>query len=379
MIKNISNNNCGIYCWTNKINGRKYIGQSINLKKRKSHFTCFNSPYGGIYIDRARTKYNKKEYWEYKVLEYCNEEELNEKEIYYIDLYNTFNEIKGYNLSEGGNGSRGYKLTEEHTKKIREVTIKPIYQIDTKTLEIINEFESITEATIYIKGSNCCITNCCNGKQKTAYGYYWVRKEDYENGIRPIIKKETKKVLQIDRYTLKIIREWDSSSQASKQMGFIKQHIIACCKGKMKTANNYIWCYKEDYENRKDNLKFKNGNFTEVYQLDLVTNRIIRKWDSIKEAEKETKCKSIRSCCNGYIKQSGGFKWCYVDNPKKANYIEHLKGTKIIQYDLKGNLVQEWNKIIDAAKFYNINESGIRGVCKNKLKTYKGFIWRYAI
>lgn len=30
------NNNCGIYCWANKITGKKYIGQSRNLSNRKN-------------------------------------------------------------------------------------------------------------------------------------------------------------------------------------------------------------------------------------------------------------------------------------------------------------------------------------------------------
>lgn len=68
----------GIYLWRNKITGKVYIGQAKDLHGRKLQFYQYNRVYGGPHIDRARAKYKDiPEVWEYKVLAYCDVDNLN--------------------------------------------------------------------------------------------------------------------------------------------------------------------------------------------------------------------------------------------------------------------------------------------------------------
>lgn len=92
----------GIYKITNKSNGKFYIGQSTNLNKRfKDHRNSINRKEddkrgkGPLYDDMR--KYGL-DCFSFEVLEKCNKEELNDKEEYYIDLYDAVN--KGYNKSK---------------------------------------------------------------------------------------------------------------------------------------------------------------------------------------------------------------------------------------------------------------------------------------
>ena len=39
------------------------------------------------------------------------------------------------------------------------------------------------------------------------------------------------------------IRKWDSAIQAQKELGVNQGNISKCCKGKLKSASNYIWMY----------------------------------------------------------------------------------------------------------------------------------------
>ena len=56
------------------------------------------------------------------------------------------------------------------------------------------------------------------------------------------------------------------------------------------------------------------------------------------------------------------------------------KGVKsILQYNLEGNFIKEWNSMIEASKILNIKSSGISACCKGNIKFSKGFIWRYKI
>lgn len=113
------NDMCGIYMITNKINGKKYIGKSIHIGIRwkehcKPHVT-------ETHIDRAITKYGP-ENFEINVIEGINSDEenleelLNQREIYYINLYNAKESENFYNHSYGGDGFFGGNKHPNHGK-----------------------------------------------------------------------------------------------------------------------------------------------------------------------------------------------------------------------------------------------------------------------
>lgn len=103
-----------IYCYHCISTGKKYIGQTINEKHRKSTHICKAKTDCNFLFYRAVRKYG----WEnfiYGIIDTFDENWLNEKEIYFIEKYDTFN--NGYNTTVGGEGSRGRVRTEEELKK----------------------------------------------------------------------------------------------------------------------------------------------------------------------------------------------------------------------------------------------------------------------
>lgn len=50
-----------------------------------------------------------------------------------------------------------------------------------------------------------------------------------------------------------------------------------------------------------------------IYQIDIKTNKIIKKWDSITEAQKELKIGHVSCVCYGRRNHAGGFKWEFVN------------------------------------------------------------------
>lgn len=108
---------CGIYSIENIINHKKYIGQSVNVEHR---WYCHrsdlkNKKHDNDYLQKSWNKYGE-ENFQFRVLEQCHRDMLNEKERYYIDLYNTMNRDYGYNLKSGGQ-DRNY-VTDDVKKKI---------------------------------------------------------------------------------------------------------------------------------------------------------------------------------------------------------------------------------------------------------------------
>lgn len=88
----------GIYKVTNKVNGKVYIGQSVDIGRRwRQHMTAEDD----IYFHKAIQKYGVENFiWE--VIEQCKKSELDERESYWIEYYDSFN--KGYNCTRGGDG-----------------------------------------------------------------------------------------------------------------------------------------------------------------------------------------------------------------------------------------------------------------------------------
>ena len=91
-----------IYKTTNLINGKIYIGQ------KKSDTFLANQYLGSGVRLRSAIKHHGKENFTVELLEECtSKEQLDSREIYYIDKYNSRDLTIGYNLAKGGDGVGG--------------------------------------------------------------------------------------------------------------------------------------------------------------------------------------------------------------------------------------------------------------------------------
>lgn len=104
-----------IYLTTNLVNGKQYIG------KHKSEAFDENYKGSGILIRKAIDKYGIDNFSCEVLCECFSDEKLNEKEIYYIKLYDAVNNENFYNIASGGQGgdlNSGRVFSEEHNRKI---------------------------------------------------------------------------------------------------------------------------------------------------------------------------------------------------------------------------------------------------------------------
>jgi len=86
-----------IYLLTNKVNGKQYVGQTLDLKNRIS----YHHTHDGTVVDHAIQKYGWRNFSPSIIEDNIPEDKLNEREVHWIKQLNTF-EGEGYNCTEGG-------------------------------------------------------------------------------------------------------------------------------------------------------------------------------------------------------------------------------------------------------------------------------------
>jgi hypothetical protein len=183
----------GIYKITSPSN-KVYIGQSVDIERRFKHYKNIDGIKGQKKVYYSIQKYGYENH-KFEIIEECFLDELNSKEIYWMEFFQSIS--LGLNICEGGNNfgriNKGVKRSESVkvkiscTKKLNprvntpdmiqncrnaSTTKKPIYQYTLKG-EFIKEWESINEASRKLNIRNDGISGCLRKQQRTAYGYQW--------------------------------------------------------------------------------------------------------------------------------------------------------------------------------------------------------------
>jgi group I intron endonuclease len=109
-----------IYCIENKLNNKKYIGETVRHFKERWRYHKYllsKNNHTNPHLQNAWNKYGEDNFIFYTIEE-CNNNESNQKEIYWINILDTIN--NGYDITNGGKGTSGWKASEETKQKHRE-------------------------------------------------------------------------------------------------------------------------------------------------------------------------------------------------------------------------------------------------------------------
>lgn len=127
---------------------------------------------------------------------------------------------------------------------------------------------------------------------------------------RKMTTKQHKIVYQIDKSD-NIIYVYDGVHEAGRISGINSADISTCCHKRNNMAGGFLWCFKDDYNS---SVKYKSKyNNSGVFQFDL-SNNLIKKWDSIKQASliySKGHNGNIVNCCAGKLKSAYGYIWRY--------------------------------------------------------------------
>ncbi len=175
------------------------------------------------------------------------------------------------NMTDGGTGGTGLK----HKDSWKKILSKPVIQI--KDGDIINDYNSIKEASEKTGIIKQNISSALTGRYKSAGGFQWKYKNESDK-LQGHLKKEFKMPIHSESTKLKmslsakrgnehhmknkigkdnprsrkvkqkslsgeLIKVWDSLQDIRRELGFTPSNICRCCKGEVKRIGGFLWEY----------------------------------------------------------------------------------------------------------------------------------------
>ena len=228
-----------IYKVSNDVNDKLYIGQTVNLEKRKlAHF--YDNRTTNQIFKKAILKYGK-EHFNFEIIDTAtSKKEANEKEIYYIRYYNSI-KPNGYNMTIGGEGA----AISWNSVGVCCFDLNGNF---------IKEYPSAQSAANELHLTSGDILRTARGKNKRVGIYQFCKSEDKNKFIgkkyeRPLSNRK-KKIYQFSRYG-EYLNEFDSEQEASIKTGTHRTNI-AQSLDKNSLANNFLW---RTTDNNKQNIE----------------------------------------------------------------------------------------------------------------------------
>jgi len=265
----------GIYCIYNLANRKCYVGQAKDIEKRwKQHRQELRiGKHYNEHLQRAWQKYGETTF-QFMVLEYCTEDKLDELEALYIEECDAYE--NGYNMTLGGEGTRGFYHTDDYKQRMSELmkgrefskeTRKRIAEAATgrpciktkarldgyrKQAEKLKGRPRAKEHCRHISEAKKGSTPWNNGKKMPeGYNHPWLGRHHSDETKQKIaeartgtkqsreqVLKKSKGVLCVETGKL-----YDSITDAARAYGVSVYAVSNVLRGKSQTAAKHHWKY----------------------------------------------------------------------------------------------------------------------------------------
>lgn len=290
-----------VYCHTNLIDGKKYIGVTSNSVPSYRYGKNGNKYKQCVYFYNAIQKHGWSNFSHEILKSGLSKDEASEWEKYYIKLFDTQNQEHGYNIQEGGISSGG--MSPEGFERFISASIsankKPIVSFD-RSGKRLKEFESITEAANYYGVSDSGIEAALNQENKTCkkmlfrfasdvqefcdMPVWYLHEKVYVRHYKEGKHWKTRPVVLFDKDGKKM-REFDSSQECAEYLGVFHGSVSSVINGRHPTVCGCYVRRKEDVGDADsittDGISLKKNK--KVVMLD-ESESIVREFESLREA-----------------------------------------------------------------------------------------------
>ena len=308
--------------WTSP-SGKSYIGQAVDLNHRRREFIKFDQGYAGGRIDNARKKYNNESDWKYEVLECCDVDMLDKREIYYIRQYNTFK--NGYNMTKGGGGSLGVQKSEEQKENFSR-TLRKIHSDPNSKFNSIETRKKQSDTHKKLRADPNSKYNSVEIRHKRSV-YMTEKWKNSEYRERMILSQNTNKIRQErSERMIKLLADPNSiyNSIETRKKQSDAQKKLHTDPNSVYNSEEYIHKHLTICRSEKHIEKLRVSHSNPIIQLD-INNNFIREWISASEAQRETKSNEkfnvcgILRCCNGKQTLYKNCKWMKAEDYYKQD------------------------------------------------------------
>jgi len=292
---------CGIYKISNLVNGKIYIGQSVDVYDRIAHHKAElrNNRHSNKYLQYSWNKYGE-ENFSFEIIESCKRNELNNREQYWISYYDSYN--NGYNHTLGGDGGQIFT---------------PVLQFDNRG-NYLNEYQNGIVAGEET-GINCnSIYACCNLRLLKAGGYIWLYKSNYNGKESLDLYLRSTRLCPVNQYDFNgnLIKQWDSCSEIVNKLNI---NPIQALNHSAKSYHGYVWRYINDLDDLSDDYFLDVRNTSAQLKLKPVLqfsldNILVKEYKSSREVAKDGHGISMvkKHCKDG--KAYHGFYWKFKND-----------------------------------------------------------------
>lgn len=219
----------------------KYIGKTSYLKSRLAKHV-YNRNQGNTHKNNwIKLLLSENLLPIMEVIEECDETNWEEKEIFWIAKYKEM----GNKLTNSTDGGEGATITDENSKKKISEKLKG-RKLSKETKRKISEKAIGNKRNVGRKLSQETKDKIQQSRKKSG----WKHTED---GKRRLKEAFLKPILQIDKITGEIIKEYAGTILASEETGLSQSNLSNALNGRTKSAGGFIW-KKKIIENEKDNI-----------------------------------------------------------------------------------------------------------------------------
>lgn len=239
--------NSGVYKILNLVNGKIYIGSSVNIiKRRGDHFRDLRiGKHCNAHLQKAYKKYGEDNFL-FSVIEVCNPDECITREQHYIDFYNASNVDFGYNICPNSASVLGRKHSTETIEKIRKSNSGTKLSDERKRhLSLINKGKSISAETRQkMSKSQKLRTMPDESRKKISKSHIGkVMSKEHCEAISNALRNSDKVGVKIAQYDKSgtLIEIHNSGRAAAIKVGFAYTNLYAHLNGSRKHIRNCIF------------------------------------------------------------------------------------------------------------------------------------------